>query len=118
VTFAAFFGYLLQVLPILISLAALIVAVIRTRRSEVDTRFKSGSDRMDAHERRLQSVEQTVTGMPSREDVHRIDLNIERMNGALDRMGAVMEGNGKIMERLEIIVTRHEDHLLNNRSRP
>lgn len=115
---AAFFTYLLQILPILISLAAMVVAVIRTRRSAVDDRFKAGADRMDRHELRLQTVEQTVTGMPSREDVHRIDLNIERMNGALDRMGAVMEGNGKIMERLELIVTRHEDHLLNNRSRP
>jgi hypothetical protein len=27
-------------------------------------------------------------------------------------MGAVMAGNTKIMERLEVIVGRHEDHLL------
>lgn len=114
-TAAELFDVLLRTMPILISLAAMLVAVIRTRRSEVDERFKLGSDRMDRHEMRLQTLEQTVNGLPSKEDVHRIQLSIAEMTGSLGRMEAVMEGNAKIMQRLETIVSRHEDHLLNDR---
>ncbi|WP_315900651.1 DUF2730 family protein [Mameliella alba] len=108
----------LKAIPILLSLTAMIVAVIRTRRSEVDERFKAGSDRMDRHEIRIARLEQTVSGLPSKDDVHNIQLSIAEMTGSLGRMEAVMEGNAKIMQRLETIVSRHEDHLLNDRKRP
>lgn len=107
----------LKVLPILISVGAIFTAIIRTRQGQVDERFKQGSDRMDRHESRLQALEQTVGGLPSKEDVHRIQLSIAEMSGSLNRMEAVMEGNAKIMLRLETIVSRHEDHLLNDRGR-
>lgn len=99
-------------LPLIVSVATLIFAWFRTRRSAVDERFKSGADRMDRHESRLQTLEQTVKSMPGREDVHKIELALERVSGTMGRMEAVMEGNQQIMSRLEIIVSRHEDHLL------
>lgn len=108
----------IKVATFLFSVAAMGVAIIRTRRTAVDDRFKAGSDRMDRHESRIQTLEQTVSGLPSREDVHRIQLSIAEMTGSLGRMEAVMEGNAKIMSRLEAIVSRHEDHLLNDRGRP
>ena len=37
------------------------------------------------------------------------------MRGELKEMRAVMEGNTKIMARVENIVARHEDHLLEGR---
>ncbi|WP_306043408.1 DUF2730 family protein [Mameliella sp. MMSF_3552] len=108
----------LKAIPILLSFAAMIVAVIRTRRSEVDERFKAGSDRMDRHEARIARAEQTISGMPSKDDVHSIQLSIAEMSGSLNRMEAVIGGNAQIMQRLETIVSRHEDHLLNDRNRP
>lgn len=104
-------------LPLLFSVCAVVLAWWRTRRSAVDDLFKAGSDRMDRHELRLQSLEQSVQAMPTREDVHKIELSIERMNGTVGRMEAVLEGNNQIMARLEAIVSRHEDHLLQGNGR-
>lgn len=99
--------------------ASMIYAYIVTRRKDVDAKFenvraqfKTGSDRMDRHEGRIARLEQTVSGLPSKEDIHSIELHMTRMSGTMERMEAVMEGNQKIMSRLETIVTRHEDHLL------
>lgn len=104
---------------LLLSIGAVVVAIWRTRQSEFDKRFEKGSARMDQltaalndHDRRIARTEQTVDGMPSREDLHRIDLHMTQMAGTLQRMEAVMEGNAKVVSRLELIVSRHEDHLL------
>ncbi|QBR36042.1 DUF2730 family protein [Leisingera sp. NJS201] len=95
------------------SLGTAVYVWISGRRTNVDERFKQGSDRMDRHENRLISVEQSIKSMPTREDVHKIELAMERINGTMGRMEAVLEGNQQIMGRLENVVTRHEDHLLN-----
>jgi len=97
----------------LMSLGAMVFAWVVTRRKDVDELFKKGSDRMDALERRIQSLEQTVAVLPSKEDIHKIELSLANMNGSLGRMEAVLEGNQQIMTRLETIVSRHENHLLN-----
>ncbi|TMV09836.1 DUF2730 family protein [Ruegeria sediminis] len=99
-------------IPVVVSIATVIYTWFATRRSNVDERFKAGADRMDRHELRLNSLEQSVKAMPTREDVHKIELAMERMNGTMGRMEAVMEGSQMIMSRLESIVSRHEDHLL------
>lgn len=99
-------------IPVLISLATIVYAHLRTRRTDVDDRFKLGSDRMDRHERRIQSIEQQIAAMPGKDDIHVLHLDIAKISGSLGRMEAVMEGNAKIMQRLETIVSRHEDHLL------
>lgn len=103
--------------PVILSFLSLAYAWWRTRSSAVDARFKSGSDRMDQHELRVQSLEQTVKSLPDRNDLHRIQLSMERMNGTMGRMEAVLEGNQQIMGRLEAIVSRHEDHLLQGSKR-
>jgi len=98
----------LQVLPI----AAMVYTFVATRRKDYDRRFKEGSERMDRMDQRISKLEHSVGGLPSREDIHSIQINIERLGGTMSRMEAVMEGNTKIMSRLEQIVSRHEDHLL------
>lgn len=98
---------------LIFSIVALVLAWWRTRRSAVDELFRSGRKRMEDLELRLQKVEQTILSMPSRDEMHQIQIAIERQTGALNAMGATMEGISKVMERLETIVSRHEDHLLN-----
>ncbi len=97
----------------LFSVGAVVYAWIATRRTNVEERFKAGSDRMDRHETRINSLEQSVKALPTKEDMHQIELGLARLNGAMGRMEAVLEGNQKIMGRLETVVVRHEDHLLN-----
>ncbi|WP_349538351.1 DUF2730 family protein [Sagittula sp. NFXS13] len=104
VTVAEIIDLAFKALTLSLSVGALLIAFFRTR-----------GDRMDRHEVRLQRLEQTVQGLPGKEDLHTLQLEAVKQTGALSEMRAVMAGNAKIMERLEIIVTRHEQHLLENR---
>lgn len=61
---------------------------------------------------RVERIEQILNNLPGHGDMHAIQLSMERMHGDLREMRALMDGNGRIMERLESIVTRHENHLL------
>ncbi len=103
---------ILKAASFVLSVSAIGYAFFVNRRKDVDERFRTGSERMDRHERRIASLEQTVQSMPGKDDMHSIQLEITKQTGALSTMQAVMEGNAKIMARLETIVTRHEEHLL------
>lgn len=83
-----------------------------SRRAALEERFRQGSNRMDRHEQRLNSIEQTLRTMPEKDDMHELQLSMGELKGELRELRAVMEGNNKIMGRLETIVGRHEDHLL------
>jgi hypothetical protein len=104
---------LLDALALFLSIGAMGFAWVRTRGSKVDERFEAGADRMDRHEARIQSLEHTTRSMPGRDDIHKLELQMSEITGLLSRMDAVMDGNSRIMARLESIVTRHEEHLLN-----
>ena len=68
--------------------------------------------RIDRHDLRLHSVEQTIKDSPTRADIQPIALAMEAMRGDIRVMRAEMVGNMEIMARLEAIVSRHENHLL------
>lgn len=104
---------------VILSVVALGTTFFRTRRKAgddrfalIDVRLQDGSKRMDRHDGRIASVEQAVKNLPDKDDVHRLQLGLTEMIGEMKAMGATMDGNAKIMGRLEIIVTRHDDHLL------
>lgn len=61
---------------------------------------------------RLSAVEQAQRALPSKEDLHAISLGMSEMRGDVKAMRAEMEGNTAIVERLEAVVSRHENHLL------
>ncbi|MCW8843357.1 MAG: DUF2730 domain-containing protein [Rhodobacteraceae bacterium] len=104
---------------VLLSVGTIIFTIFKTRARALDDRFdvlnerlKDGSKRMDRHDGRLGAIEQTVQSLPAQSDMHNLQLRLAEMSGDLKAINASMEGNGKIMERLETIVSRHEDHLL------
>ena len=101
-----------KVLSFTLSAAAMLFAYIATRRKDVDARFKEGSERMDRHDTRISSLEHHLKEMPDKDDVHALQLELARMSGAIGEIRVMMDGNSKIMARLENIVSRHEDHLL------
>lgn len=68
-------------------------------------------------DRRLARVEQTIAALPGRDQLHQLQLNLVEIGGELREMRAIMDGNTKIMGRLENIVSRHEDHLLDGAKR-
>ena len=104
---------------LVLTLATLFFTWWRTRDRNVDDRFKAvekrfelGSERMDRQDARLASIEQTLRGLPAKQDMHDLQISITKLDGKLETMAAVIDGRNRLMERLETIVERHEDHLL------
>ncbi len=94
------------------SVIVFVFAWYRTRDNKLTERLKNGGDRMDRHETRINQLEQSVKAMPDKDDLHALQLEMVRQTGSLAEMSANFQGSMKIMERLETIVSRHEDHLL------
>lgn len=69
------------------------------------------------HHLRLASLEQKQTQLPSANDLHALELTMEQLKGEMRAMTATMQGQTGIMERLELIVGRHEQHLLDGSKR-
>lgn len=63
-------------------------------------------------DQRVAKVEQAQLALPSKDDMHELELAMERLKGEMKTMSEVMKGQSAIMERMEAIVARHEDHLL------
>ncbi|KJS43366.1 MAG: hypothetical protein VR71_10650 [Roseovarius sp. BRH_c41] len=97
------------ILPVIVA----IYTFIATRRKDLDQRLEAGHERMDRHEARISRLEQSVQNMPGKDDMHSLQLELVRQTGSMEKMAAVMEGNAMITARLEAIVSRHEQHLLN-----
>ena len=60
----------------------------------------------------LEKLEQTVSAMPGKDEIHQVRLTLVEMAGKMDVISAHMSGQKDVMKRLETIVTRHEEHLL------
>lgn len=99
-------------LSLILSVITLVFAWMRTRRQDVEARMKAGDQKFEAHDLRISRLEQTVLGMPGKDDMHTLQISLTSMHGDLREMRATMKGSNEIMRRLETIVTRHEDHLL------
>lgn len=95
-----------------ISICAMIVAVFKTRRHDIDDAFKAGSKRMDAIELRIQSSEQAIKNLPTKDHLHRQEILLTAIGGDMKAMRATMKGMSESMSRTERSVAIHEDHLM------
>lgn len=86
-----------------------------TRQKDTEKRFKESDTKIDAVVKRVDKLENSVEALPSKEDFHKLDVALARMTGDIRSLGVMLEGQGEIMTRLERVVTRHEDHLLEGR---
>ncbi len=64
-------------------------------------------------ENRVASNEEKIEQMPSRDDLHKQEIMIERMSGKIDSMAVKMQGIEEISKRQETVISRVEDYLLN-----
>ena len=67
---------------------------------------------LTALEQRITASEQTQRALPSKDDIHELELSMERLKGERKTLSQVMAGQSAITERMESILNRHEDHLL------
>lgn len=84
----------------------------RTRDQNVETRFKAGSERMDRIDQRLASVEQTLRGTASKEDMTGLRLGMATLEGELREIRAIAAASAKHGERQDAVLTRIEQFLL------
>lgn len=80
----------------------------RKNSSQLETHGK----RLDDHDLRINGMEQAQRSLPTSKDMHELEIAMEQLKGELKTMSAIMAGQSAIMERLEAIVSRHENHLL------
>jgi TolA-binding protein len=73
--------------------------------------------RIDDQDKRLSTVEQAQITLPKSGDIHQLELAMTRLQGEMKTMSVAMQGQSNIMERLETIVGRHENHLLDGSGR-
>lgn len=106
------FDVFLKIVPILLSIGAIVVAFFGSRRKYVEERFKDGSKRMDRHDLRLVALEERITTLPSKDDVHGIELKMTEVTGTLHALHTIMESNAKAMDRIEAAVIRHEEQFI------
>lgn len=83
-------------------------------------RLDEHGERLTAVESRLQHVDQSVTQLPSKEDVHKLQLSLKDLAGDLKAFRAELEGDMKslraeyagmndLIQRVEHVVDRHEN---------
>lgn len=87
------------------------------RLAETETRLLEAERGMERNSAQIAALSQTVNAMPGHSALHQLEITLTSMRGDLREMSAVMEGNAKVMARLEMVVTRHEDHLLDGGKR-
>jgi hypothetical protein len=65
------------------------------------TRLDDHTGRMDRHEARLQSLEQEVRSMPSKDDMHKVQLSLQRMEGQFALLNERLAPVKAISERMQ-----------------
>lgn len=107
---------------LLISVVAMAVAFFKGRRKDLDEKFdgvniglRIASDRMTDLERRIARAEQSIESMPGKDELHRVELAIRDMAGDIKAMTASQRSANDMLRRLDTVVTRHEDHLLDTK---
>lgn len=102
-------GPVAMVASVALSLTSLIVSWWRGQSKEV-------AQRIAGAEARLAQLELRTHEAPTRDEVHGIKIALAEMSGSLRVVAAQMEGQSEILRRVELVVGRHEDHLLERRS--
>ncbi|MCD2314022.1 DUF2730 family protein [Pseudosulfitobacter pseudonitzschiae] len=102
-------------LALVVSIGAMVYSFLVNRRKDVDQRFTDGSRRMDRLDGRVASLEQQVSAMPGKDDVHSLQMTLSDVRGDMKAMAATMTAMAESLKRTESIVSRHEDHLRENR---
>lgn len=96
----------------LINLATLVWNIFSSPAKAAGRRVDELNTRVDGHDLRLAALEQSHKMLPSAKDLHELELAMSDLKGEMKEMSAVIRGQSDIMQRLETIVSRHEQHLL------
>lgn len=95
-----------------INLGSLIWTIFSSPAKAAGKRIDDLNGRADQHDLRLAALEQSQRALPSSGDLHALELSMAELRGEMKSMTTAMRGQADIMQRLEAVVGRHEQHLL------
>lgn len=99
-------------LSTLVSFCSVIWTIFSGPSRRNASRLDDHGKRLDDHDLRLAKAEQKVETLPALQDMHELQLVMEGLKGELREMRAFIDGNNKVMARLEKVVERQEQFLL------
>lgn len=97
---------------VIVTIALAVIGWFRMRHAAIDKSIKDCGARLDRHDVRIMAAEQTLKGMPGKDEMHALGLAISDLKGSIQTMGASVEGQRQILMRVENTVSRQEDHLM------
>lgn len=71
---------------VIVTVVLAVVGWVQMGRKATNERIVSVAARLDRHDTRLQSLEQTVTGLPAKDHIHDLKLELAAMKGELKAM--------------------------------
>jgi Protein of unknown function (DUF2730) len=92
----------------LVNFATVIWTIFSGPSRKNQTRLDEHTARLDRHEQRLQSQEQETRGMPSKDDMHKVQLSLTRLEGQFEVLNERLEPVKAISERMQEIMM-HQD---------
>jgi len=109
---------LLRILQVVvIPIVVVLVKLIRDQRKDQREDQEANAKAHAAFDKRLTTAEACLKNVPSEEALHDLALTIRSFGGDLRVAVEKIEGMGRIVGRLEKVVTRHEDYMLNGGKR-
>lgn len=97
---------------VIVALVIAIVGWVQSGRKAINDSIAVLTGRLDRHEARIAAVEQTLTNLPARSDLHQLQLSLSEMHGELREMRAGMVAAAERAARQELVVQRVEQYLL------
>lgn len=99
-------------LSLIFTILLAVIGWVRMHNAAVAKRIDGCGERLDRHEQRIHSAEQSLQSMPSKDDLHGVKIALSDMGGDMREMRALVQGQAQIMQRVETVVSRQEDHLM------
>jgi len=87
----------------IITLLTLLKNMLSSGEKALDGRLTKAEDKLVQYDRRIQSIEGEMKHLPDRESQHRIELNMEKINGRLDTLNETLrpiKANGELLNEL------------------
>lgn len=89
---------------------------VKDLEADFNGRMKDVTEVLGGQNQRINNLEREIEAMPSANEMHDIKLSLEKMRGELGQqlasIGATLAGQAELFRRMEDVVSRHENHLL------
>lgn len=97
---------------VIVTCVIAIVGWVQMGRKATNDRIGSTNARLDRHEHRISAVEQTVMGLPGKDDLHDLRIALEGLRGDMKEVRAAQSAAVDASRRQEVVVQRVEQYLL------